>query len=135
MGDSLGQNTGSFFRIGFAVGFVGFGEGICSVVGFGELGGLDGSGAFEGLAGFFALLLHSKGVGGLGVEVCCILILVAATAEEREASAGALGGFICLDERASASLTGSGRRGQQTFCRSALGSCAMTCQVGSVYAT
>lgn len=50
----LGEDAGGVFRVGFAVGFVGFGEGVCGVVGFGEFGGLDGGGAFEGLAGFFA---------------------------------------------------------------------------------
>ena len=50
----LREDAGGVFGVGFSVGFVGFGEGVCGVVGFGEFGGLDGGGAFEGLASFFA---------------------------------------------------------------------------------
>lgn len=67
MGDRGGEDAGGVFRVGLAVGFVGFGEGVCGVVGFGEFGGLDAGGAFEGLAGFFACgewLAGGRGVGG-----------------------------------------------------------------------
>lgn len=50
----LGEDAGGVFGIGLAVGFIGFGQGVCGVVGFGEFGGLNGGSAFEGLTGFFA---------------------------------------------------------------------------------
>lgn len=49
------------------------------------------------------LFLHSECVRRLGVEVGCILVLLGAAAEEAEASACGLGGFVCLASVLSAS--------------------------------
>ena len=44
---SLLQYSGGIFGVGFPVGFVGFCEGVCGIVGFVEVFGLDGGGALE----------------------------------------------------------------------------------------
>lgn len=42
------QHAGGVLGVGFAVGFVGFGESICGIIGFVEVLGLDDGSALEG---------------------------------------------------------------------------------------
>lgn len=46
--DGALEDAGSVFGVGLAVGFEGFEEGVCGVIGLGELFGLDAGGALEG---------------------------------------------------------------------------------------
>ena len=57
---------------------------------------MDGGGALEGLPGFFAGFLEAEGVGGLGVELDGVFVFFGFAAEEGEAGAGGLGGFVGL---------------------------------------
>ena len=52
---SLLQHPGRILGVRFPIRFVSFREGVCGVVGFGEVFGLDGGGAFKREACFFAL--------------------------------------------------------------------------------
>lgn len=56
MGNGTLEGLRGVFRVCLAVGFVGFDEGVCGVVGFIELLGLDCSGAEESVACFFACM-------------------------------------------------------------------------------
>lgn len=42
------------------------------------------------------MFLHSKSIGGLRVEICCVLVFLCSSAEQTKPSTRPLGGFVRL---------------------------------------